>query len=98
MVGVTFQKTDGGMFFTSCTMKEIKEYWETNKRSLRWCIVYDEEGSTWFWHEGHKYWTHFDRIDDKLKSVYRRLLFKYNMEAITNGVVMEYVSSLNNQN
>lgn len=98
MIMTKFQTTDGRLFQTSDTAANLKSYWESNKKSLRWFLAFDEEGQTYFWHEGHKYWQHFDRLDDKVKAVYRRLLQKYYLEAVNNGVDMEHIPSLNNPN
>ena len=97
MMYVTFQTTDGRLFKATATAKEVKEFWTINKKQIRWCNVYDEEGQNYFWHVGHKYWQHFDRLDEKQQAACRRLLAKYYMEAFNNGMVMEYVARLNNQ-
>ena len=97
MMQVTFQKTDGKLFRSSGTPKEVKDFWTNNKTSLKWCFVFDDEGQHFIWHEGHKYWQHLDRLDDNAKAVYRRLLTKYYTEAFNNGMAMEHIPSLDNQ-
>lgn len=94
----TFQTTDGRMFFTDAEPKAISDYWKRNKRSIKWCIAKFDSEQLFIWHEGHKGWQHFPRLDEKAQAVYRRLIKKYYMEAYENGVVMEYVGSLDNQN
>lgn len=97
MMYVTFQTTDGKLFQTTATASEVKSFWTINKKQIRWFNAYDEEGQNFFWHEGHKNWQHFDRLDEQQKAVYRRLLTKYYTEAFNNGMAMEYLTGLDNQ-